>query len=76
MASLSLRVSEEFKDDIEALSKVTGRSVSTIIQEWCNRDLELEKWQIRRIEAGIKAADDQSFTDDEQIIQALNLCKN
>jgi len=76
MASLSLRVSEGFKADMEALSKVTGRSVSTIIQEWCTRDLELEKWQIKRIEAGIKAADDQSFADDEQIRQALHTCRN
>lgn len=76
MASLSLRVSEEFKADMEALSKVTDRSVSTIILEWCTRALELEKWQIKRIESGIQAADDQAFVDDEQVRQALHICRN
>ncbi len=76
MASLSLRVPEKFKADMEALSKATGRSVSAILLEWCTRDLELEKWQIERIEAGIKAADYHQFADNEQINQALRKCKN
>lgn len=76
MAALSLRVSEEFKTDMESLSKATGRSISTIIQEWCTRELELEKWQIQRVETGIRAADDQSFVDNEQIRQALYICRN
>ncbi|MCC2624160.1 MAG: hypothetical protein K0R14_33 [Burkholderiales bacterium] len=75
MAALSLRVSNEFKADIEELSQATGRSVSAIILDWLKRDLELERWQIKRIEAGIKAADDQLFVDDSKIEQALKICR-
>lgn len=76
MAALSLRVPNEFKVDMENLSKATGRSVSAILLDWFKRDLELERWQIERINAGIKAADDQLFADNEQIEQALKICRS
>lgn len=76
MAALSLRVPDEFKLDIEELSKATGRSVSAILLDWFKRDLDLERWQIKRIDAGIKAADDQLFANDEQIEQALKICRS
>ncbi len=75
MAALSLRVPNEFKEDIEELSQATGRSVSAILLDWFRRDLDLERWQIKRIDAGIKAADDQLFVDDSQIKQALKICR-
>lgn len=76
MAALSLRVPDEFKAEIEELSEATGRSVSTILLNWFKRDLDLERWQIKRIDAGITAADDQSFASDEQIQQALKICRS
>lgn len=76
MASLSLRVPEKFKTDMEALSKATGRSVSSILLDWCTKDLELERWQIERINTGIRAAEDCFFADDTQIQKAFQICKN
>ena len=76
MAALSLRVPEQFKTDIEELSAATGRSVSAILLEWCTKDLELERWQLDRVNEGIKAADDNLFIEDKQIKRALELCKS
>ena len=36
----------------------------------------IERWQLLRVDAGIKAADDNLFVEDAQIKQALKLCKN
>ena len=76
MATLSLRVPDAFKHDLEELAKSTQRSKTDILLSWCSEHLELEKWQIRRVEDGITASEDELFATDAQVAKAFKTCKS
>lgn len=54
---LSLRVSPEVRDELEALADATGRTKSFLAGEAIRAYLEAQSWQIKMIEKAVKKAD-------------------
>ena len=54
----SLRIPKETKNKLEELAKATGRSKAFIAVEAIDKYIELESWQIRAVQDGIKAGDE------------------
>lgn len=50
----SLRLSKKTKDMLQALADATGRTKAFLAQDAIERYLELESWQIKSIQEGIK----------------------
>lgn len=76
MSMLSINVSDDFKSKLKKLSKATSRKKTDLLLSWCENGLELEEWQIERVEAGIKAADNNAFVSNNEVTKALKLCRN
>jgi len=53
----SLRLQKGTKDRLQALADATGRTKAFLAQDAIERYLELESWQIKAIQDGIKAVD-------------------
>ena len=53
----SLRLPKETKAELEELAKATGRSKAYLAQDAIKKYLEIEAWQIRAIQDGIKSAE-------------------
>jgi predicted transcriptional regulator len=64
--TLSLRVPDSTKLQIEELAKVSHRKKSDILLNWINEKLELERWQIEEIHKGIAEADAGIFASEEE----------
>ena len=54
----SLRIPKDTKNRLEELAKATGRSKAFIAVEAIDKYIELESWQIKAIQDGIKAVDE------------------
>jgi len=65
-AVLTVRVTEEVKDQLEALADATGRSKSWIAFEAIKQYIELESWQIGEIKAAIKEANAGDFATETE----------
>lgn len=65
--TLSIRIPEETKEQIEELSTLTNRKKSDIVVSWINEKLELERWQIEKTYKAIEDADNGKFTSDEEV---------
>lgn len=63
--TLSLRLPEEVKEQIDALAKISQRRKSDMLLGWINEKLELERWQIEEINQGIAEADAGLFATEE-----------
>ena len=66
-AVLTVRVTEEVKDQLEALADATGRSKSWIAFEAIKQYIELESWQIGEIKAAIKEANAGDFATEAEV---------
>ena len=53
----SLRLQKGTKDRLQELANATGRTKAFLAQDAIERYLELESWQIKAIQDGIKAVD-------------------
>ena len=69
----SLRLSKDVKAKLQALAKATGRTKAFLAQDAIEKYLELESWQIRAIQEGIKAADEGKVVPYEVIKQEWGL---
>ncbi len=64
-ATLSLRLPEEMKAQIDKLAKISHRRKSDMLIGWINEKLDLERWQIEEINKGIAEADAGIFATEE-----------
>lgn len=69
----SLRLSKDTKDKLQALAEATGRTKAFLAQDAIEKYLELESWQIRAIQEGIKTADEGKVVPYEVIKQEWGL---
>ena len=69
----SLRLSKSTKDRLQQLADATGRTKAFLAQDAIERYLELESWQIRAIQDGLKAVDDGQTVSYEDIKQEWGL---
>lgn len=63
----SLRLSKKTKDMLQALADATGRTKAFLAQDAIERYLELESWQIKSIQEGIKNVNDDYTVSIENI---------
>ena len=63
----SLRLSKETKAELEELAKATGRSKAFLAQDAIRKYLEIEAWQIRAIQEGIKSAERGELVPEEEV---------
>ena len=65
--TMSTRLPRSMKTELEALARSTGRNRNTLVQEALRRFIDLQRWQIAEIEAGIREADAGIFASDEEM---------
>ena len=63
----SLRLPKGTKDRLQELADATGRTKAFLAQDAIERYLELESWQIKAIQEGVKAADEGKVVSYENI---------
>lgn len=70
---LSLRVSPEVRDELEALADATGRTKSFLAAEAIRAYLEVQSWQIKAVEKAVKKADSKQakFVDHDKVADWL-----
>ena len=65
----SLRLSKKTKDMLQELADATGRTKAFLAQDAIERYLEIESWQIKSIQDGIKSIDEGKVVALEDIKQ-------
>ena len=70
--TLTVRLPAELKDRLDRLAHVTERSKAWLAVDALQRYVELNEWQIGKIEAGIRAADAGDFATDQQVAAVLD----
>ena len=61
------------KDMLQKLADATGRTKAFLAQDAIERYLEIESWQIKSIQDGIKAVDEGNVVSIEDIKQEWNI---
>ena len=74
--TLSIRISEETKQQIEELSTISHQKKSDILNRWISEKLELERWQIEKPYQPIEIADAGKFASDEQVAELFKKWSN
>jgi predicted transcriptional regulator len=69
-AVVTVRLSAELKDRLDALAASTKRSRSVVAAEAITAYLDLHAWQVSEIEQGIREADAGDFMTDEELADA------
>lgn len=63
----SLRLPKGTKDRLQELADATGRTKAFLAQDAIERYIELESWQIKAIQDGIKAVNDGQVVSEQDI---------
>ena len=64
---VSFRFHKNLKRKLARLSKATGRSQTFLAEEAIEQYCDLQSWQVKAINKGLKAADDGRFVPHEKI---------
>ncbi|QSA95718.1 CopG family ribbon-helix-helix protein [Methylococcus sp. EFPC2] len=67
MSSLTLRISEDIKRQLEVLAQATGRTKSFLAVEAIRAYLKTEEWQVAEIRRAIAEADQGDFAEEEEV---------
>lgn len=70
--TMTIRLEPELKSRLDKLSVSTRRSKSFLAAEAVREFVEINEWQIKEIKNGIKEADDDDFSSDQEIMAILN----
>lgn len=68
---LTVRVTDEVKDQMDVLAEVTGRTRSWIASEAIKQYLDIESWQISELKNALAEADAGDFASDEELEQLM-----
>ncbi len=66
-ATITVRMPESLRDQLEKLAQATGRQRTYLALEAIRKYLEVESWQIAEIQEAIRRADAGEFATDEQV---------
>ncbi len=69
---LTVRVTDEMKDQMDALAGATGRSRSWIAAEAIRQYVVNEGWQVAEIRQALVEADAGDFVEDEEMERVFN----
>jgi len=67
----SLRLPDELRERIDALAKATGRNKSYLLTEAISRYVDEEAWQIAAVEEGIRSAETEPLTAQDDLVDDL-----
>jgi RHH-type rel operon transcriptional repressor/antitoxin RelB len=67
MASLNLRITDDMKQQLDALAEATGRNKSFLAVEALRDYLQREAWQVAEIRQAIQEADAEDFADETEV---------
>lgn len=65
--TMTIRVPIGIKNRLDRLAQTTARSKSWLAADAIRAYVELQEWQIREIEAGLREADAGEFASDEEV---------
>ncbi len=65
--TLTVRLPVRMRRELEQLAKVTGRQRNTLALEAISRFIDQQRWQIARIEEGVRQARAGIFVPDEEM---------
>ena len=67
--TMTIRLSEELKDKLEALAKVTARSKSFLAADAIADYIKTQEWQIQAIQEGIDDANAGNFVSHDAVLK-------
>jgi RHH-type rel operon transcriptional repressor/antitoxin RelB len=67
MTRMTVEVPLEVKQRLESLARATDQSEARLATEAISSYVELQEWQIRQIEEGLREADACDFASDEEV---------
>ena len=70
--TVGARIPRTLRDDLDRLVKATGRNRNALIEEAVRRFIEVERWQLADIEAGVRDADAGDFATAEEVEAAFS----
>ena len=65
--TVGARIPRDVRDELDKLVKATGRNRNTLVEEALRRFIDVERWQLADIEAGVREADAGDFATDEEM---------
>ncbi len=66
-ARMTVELPVQIKDRLEEIAKTTDASTSDLAIDAITSYVEIQEWQIRQIEEGLREADAGDFADDEEV---------
>lgn len=69
MTTITLRIADDLKEQLEALAAATGRSKSFLAVEAIRTYLQQEAWQVAEIRQALQEADTGDFADESEVEQ-------
>jgi predicted transcriptional regulator len=69
---LTVRVTDDMKDQMDVLAEATGRTRSWIAAEAIRQYMDSESWQVGEIRNALAEADAGDFVEDEEMEQVFN----
>ena len=69
--TITVRVPERVRAQFDELARITGRTRQYLALEGLRRYLEIESWQIAKIQEGLRAADAGEFATDDEVERVL-----
>ncbi|HSG38540.1 MAG TPA: hypothetical protein VLE27_02785 [Thermoanaerobaculia bacterium] len=75
-ARMTIELPTTVKDRLEELAKTTDRPASGLAAEAISSFVEIQEWQIREIEKGLREADAGDFAGDEEVAAVFSKWMN
>jgi RHH-type rel operon transcriptional repressor/antitoxin RelB len=67
LARMTIELPQSIKERLEGLARSTDRAESSLAVDAISSYVELQEWQIKQIEAGIREADAGDFASDDEV---------
>ncbi len=71
-AVITIRVDDDVREQLDELARATQRSRSFLAAEALREYIELQEWQIREIEGGIREADAKRVRSHQKVMKKLD----
>lgn len=69
--AITVRLESSKRNELDALARATSRDRSFLVNEAIDAYLAVHRWQIERIEEGLRQADKGDFATDEEVSAAF-----
>ena len=69
MTTITLRIADDLKEQLESLAAATGRTKSFLAVEAIRAYLQQEAWQVAEIRQALQEADAGDFADESEVEQ-------